>query len=93
MWTRGNAAGDVVFSGGNEWIDADLQAGPIRTVVELRTSSWSDRADLAPGERRRIKLPANVAVTVKTVGAFRPIDYDPAARDSRRLGVRIEFPE
>jgi hypothetical protein len=93
MWTRGNTDADLVLSADSSgWADTDLQAGPTPTVVDLHAGEWSHRVELAPGARVRTRIPAGPVVTIRTTGAFRPVDHDASARDARPLGVRIEFP-
>jgi hypothetical protein len=92
VWTRGNASAEVVLANDDEGlVDVDLTAGPVPVTLEFRGSTSVPALTLAPGEHRRIQL-TNGSWTVTTHGMFRPKDYEPANRDARPLGARIEFP-
>jgi hypothetical protein len=71
-----------------------LRAGPVATVVELRTDGWNERLSLSPGEERDIEVPltaGTATLSVHTNAGFRPADVDPASTDTRHLGVWLEF--
>jgi hypothetical protein len=71
-----------------------LRAGPVATVVQLRTGGWNERISLAPGEERDVDLPlaeGTATLSVHTNTGFRPADVDPASTDTRHLGVWLEF--
>jgi hypothetical protein len=92
FWTRGGSVTRVFFMpDAGDSAAVDVQTGPLANTVEIAGGSWSARLDLSPGERRRVQVPAGI-VTLRTAGTFRPVDYDPSARDRRPLGVRIEVP-
>ena len=93
LWTRGNSTARLAITSDLERVPIELQAGPVATTVRVALGEWTSETALAPGERRRIDIPANGLLTVRTNGTFRPVDHDPATRDARALGVRIEFPE
>jgi hypothetical protein len=92
IWTRGNATARLALSSARPTVPIDLQAGPVPTTVRLVAGEWSQEAALAAGERRRVEVPSGGVLTVGAAGSFRPVDYEPASRDARALGVRLEFP-
>ena len=92
LWTRGHSTARLALTSDQPVVPIDLQAGPIATTVALTVENWSSETVLAAGERRRIEVPTGGVLTVRTTGSFRPVDHDPTARDSRALGVRVEFP-
>jgi hypothetical protein len=95
IWTRADGEARFVLGGApaRQWLSVDLQAGPVDTEVVLQAGDASRTLALAPGDRRRLSLPADEPITITTNGGFRPVDVDAQATDRRRLGVRLEFPE
>jgi hypothetical protein len=93
LWTRGNGTGRffLVPDAAGAAVTVDVQAGPVATAVEWTAADRSTPIELNANERRRVQFPAGL-VTLRTTGAFRPVDHDPGAEDRRRLGVRLEFP-
>jgi hypothetical protein len=95
FWTGGNTSAKLVLSSDEEvkFVDVDVRAGPLPSVVVARDGEWSTRVELGAGEHRLVTLPVNALVSLETSGGFRPVDHDPGSTDRRLLGVRIEFPE
>ncbi len=95
FWTGGNTSAKLVLSSDEEvkFVDVDVRAGPLPSVVVARVGDWSTRVELGAGEHRLVTLPVNALVSLETSGGFRPVDHDPGSTDRRLLGVRIEFPE
>ena len=92
LWTRGNATARLAITSDLERVPIELRAGPVATTVRMVIGEWTSETGLVPGQHRRIEIPGNGVLTIRTNGAFRPVDYDPATRDARALGVRVEFP-
>jgi hypothetical protein len=92
VWTRGDSVAEVVVAAdGGDAARVAVSAGPVASAVEFTVDGVTERLSLAPGERRELELKAGLWRVV-THGRFRPKDYDPATRDARLLGVRLEFP-
>jgi hypothetical protein len=91
MWTRGGSTAELVVAGDrDDTIAVLLVAGPLPTSVEISTRDFVQQVSLVPNESRRLQVSPGLW-TVRTMGSFRPIDYDVASRDARSLGVRIEL--
>jgi hypothetical protein len=91
VWTRGDAAGEIVIAKDNDGpVALEVTAGPVPTTVEFAAQDVFERVKLAPGESRGMQLPAGLW-RITTDGRFRPKDHDPGTRDGRPLGARIEF--
>jgi hypothetical protein len=64
--------------------------------VSLEVDGDEQVLDLQPGEERQMNLPMadgrpGALIRIESASGFRPIDVDPASRDSRYLGVWVEF--
>jgi hypothetical protein len=94
LWTRGDSTARflLVPDRASETVAVDVQAGPTAVSLDWTVGAWRMPLDVKAGERRRIQVPTGDVITVRTVGAFRPVDHDPGSEDRRRLGVRLEFP-
>jgi hypothetical protein len=91
IWTRGDNRADVIVATDrDDDVEFTVAAGPVAVTLTLATETAAQTVDLAPGEARRLRLPAG-RWSITTAGRFRPRDYDEGNRDSRVLGIRIEF--
>ncbi|MEN3339044.1 MAG: hypothetical protein V7647_2720, partial [Acidobacteriota bacterium] len=71
-----------------------VRNGPVANRAQLRSGDWILDLPLAPGEERRISVPADTAraatlLTVTVTGGFRPSAADPNSRDTRFLGLWV----
>jgi hypothetical protein len=93
LWTRAHAVTQILVTAGDRReVDANIRAGPVATVVLLRSDDWFMRVELSASAHRVVAIPAGRIVSIATAGGFRPIDHDPGVGDERPLGVRIEVP-
>jgi hypothetical protein len=95
FWTRGTDPVTVLIgTGGASRVVLTLSLGPLNGDVRLT----------AAGRESSVRVPANdtvdftidvpsgarvVPVTINSPGQFRPTQFDPNARDSRRLGCNV----
>ena len=77
LWTRGNSVARLALTSELPRVPIDVQAGPVKTTVRLGVGDWTLDAALAAGERRRVEVPGNGVLTVRTEGSFRPVDHEP----------------
>jgi hypothetical protein len=78
-------------------IAISVRNGAVGNRVDLAAGDWRTRLDMAPGETRRVDVPVDwvtggAVLAVRSETGFRPHDLDPANRDERFLGVRLEVP-
>jgi hypothetical protein len=71
-----------------------VRNGPVQNQVVLRAGDRVADLPLAPGEERRVDLPATGGATMLTftvATGFRPSEVDPKSRDTRLLGVWVKI--
>jgi hypothetical protein len=70
-----------------------VRNGPVKNQAVLRAGDWVVDMPLAPGEERRVDVPARGGATMVTLSVatgFRPSEADPKSRDTRFLGVWVK---
>lgn len=71
-----------------------IQAGPIATTVDLEVDGQRSQLQLGAAQSRELRIPVTAAgawhLTFRPEAGFRPVDFDPAAHDERKLGVWVE---
>jgi hypothetical protein len=71
-----------------------LKNGGAANTVTLESGKWREEISMAPGEERRVDVPAPsgaALVRMQSAGGFRPSDVNPASRDTRYLGVFVRI--
>jgi hypothetical protein len=71
-----------------------LQSGPVPTTVEVEIDGERRAFTFMPKQRHEIAIqPATTGawrITIRSGAGFRPVDFDPDAKDARSLGVWVE---
>ena len=98
VWTRGRRTAAMTvapFPGRSMPIVLRVNSGSQANTAMLRSSGWTWQGDLVPGQFQDVQLPAAtrgvIPLTAAAARSYRPRDVDPASRDPRELGIRIEI--
>ena len=97
FWIMGERRPDVVFAVDQpvDHLDLDLRNAPVVNRIRLRSGAWTAERTLAADERWPVRVPVagsarTVFVNIDVEKGVRPTHVDPASRDGRLLGCRIE---
>jgi hypothetical protein len=98
FWVGGARSSEVVVQpdAAGRPISLVVRNGPVQNQAVLRAGAWVVDMPLAPGEERRVEVPATGGATMLTLTAatgFRPSEADPKSRDTRFLGVWVKIVE
>lgn len=96
FWVGGGRSTNVVFQpDGPRPLSVLLRNGAADNIVTIECGSRKDELPMAPGEERRIELPAQGQgglarlVRIASSAGFRPSEVNAGSRDSRLLGVFV----
>ena len=97
FWVRGGRETQIaaapLHKGSSIWLF--LRNGAAENIVEVEIDGTNQTLDLNPREERVIPLPISsrpaALVRVRSRMGFRPSETDPGSKDTRVLGVWIEF--
>ena len=96
FWAGGARSTSVVFdSDTGSSIDLLVRNAPVANAITMQSGEWREVLQLAPGEERQLRLPADpqrraALVTITTSAGFRPSEVEPQSRDNRYLGVWVK---
>ncbi len=97
FWTRDRRSASITIApdpGRTTPAVLRLNSGSQPNTASVTSSGWAWRGALVPGQSVEVALPAAtrgvIPVTVAATHSFRPRDVDPASRDPRILGVRVD---
>jgi hypothetical protein len=96
LWTAGGQSAEMVLlaEAGEDQAAFTMRAGPVATSVGIDTGMSAIETTLSPGEVRDLAIPVRrnepTLVRIRTGQGFRPASIDPASKDVRLLGVRLE---
>jgi hypothetical protein len=100
FWVRGARDTKVVFqSDGSHALSLLVRNGPAANTVTIESGAWKDELPMAPGEERRIDVPADSQrgtahlVRIASSAGFRPSEVNAGSRDTRLLGVFVRTSE
>jgi hypothetical protein len=98
FWVKGGRAAEIAVSLDDRSSHARifLRNAAAANRVRLEVDGDEQILDLQPSEERQMNLPIadsrpGAFVRIESEGGFRPIDVEPGSRDSRYLGVWVEF--
>jgi hypothetical protein len=98
FWVAGGRETSVVIAPDRHGAAMTLwvRNGAVANVVTLESGSWRDELSLGAGEGRRVDVPlegrqTSARVRIGSAATFRPSEVDPNSRDTRLLGVFVEF--